>query len=314
MVSGGFGLYRVELGCFRLLALFICVMKIVSVETNNAPTVRDILDRYEVECLPDLAPRTQKDYVRHLETLRRIFGHYVADDMVPKDFAAFLNNGGKKRGQIQKVRQLAVLSAAFTQAVSYWFIMTRNPLRDVKRPKSRPRDRLIQQHEFDGVLAIANIPQVRLMMRLALKIGQRQGDLLSLKWADIKDNEIHIYQSKTGKRLAIMIDKDLESILDECWMLKYGGHAGGEYVISRSQRRGGRYTSEGFRATWQRTMRAWMKGGGENFHFHDIRALCATKCATPEMAMRLLGHTTIGMTMRVYRRGVERVQCLPGAA
>ena len=57
-----------------------------------------------------------------------------------------------------------------------------------------------------------------------------------------------------------------------------------------------------------------MKSGGENFHFHDIRALCATRCATPEIAMRLLGHSTLQMTTRVYRRGVERVQCLPGAA
>ena len=298
----------------NLLALLSCARKIRSVNTNNALTVAEILVRYQAECLPDLAPRTRKDYVRHIAHLKRIFGHYIADDMVPKDFAEFLGNGGKRRGQIQKVRQLAVLSAAFTQAVSYWFIMKRNPLRDVKRPKTKPRDRLIQQPEFDGVVAIANIPQVRLMMRLALKIGQRQGDLLNLKWSDIKDNEIHIYQSKTGKRLAIMIDKDLESILDECWMLKYGGHAGGEYVITRSKRRGGRYTSEGFRATWQRTMRKWMKSGGENFHFHDIRALCATRCATPEIAMRLLGHSTLQMTTRVYRRGVERVQCLPGAA
>lgn len=286
-------------------------MKIRSVQTNNAPTVADILDRYQAECLPELAPRTQKDYVRHLATLKQVFGHRIADELAPKDFAEFLGNGGKKRGQIQKVRQLAVLSAAFTQAVSYWFVMNRNPLRDVKRPKSKPRDRLIEDHEFQGVLAIAPL-RVKLMMRLALKIGQRQGDLLNLRWADIKEMEIHIYQSKTGKRLAIGIDAELESLLDECWRLPRGGCGGGEYVITR--RCGGRYTSEGFRALWQRTMRKWMKGGGENFHFHDIRALCATKCASPELAMRLLGHTTIGMTMRVYRRGVERVQCLPGSA
>jgi len=72
-----------------------------------------------------------------------------------------------------------------------------------------------------------------------------------------------------------------------------------------------RYTSEGFRACWQRVMRKWMRRGGENFHFHDIRALCATRCPTPEFAQRLLGHTSIAMTLRVYRRGVERVQALP---
>lgn len=273
-------------------------------QNNHAPTIADILDRYQAECLPLLASRTRKDYVRHLATLRKVFGQAVADDLEPKDFAPFLNNGGRVRGRIQKVRQLAVLSAAFTQAVSFWFIMKRNPLRDVKRPKSKPRDRLIEDWEFNGCMALAPL-RVKLMMRLALKIGQRQGDLLNLRWAEIRNNEIHIYQTKTGKRLAIGIDAELQTLLDECRALPRSD----EYVITR--RCGGRYTSEGFRALWQRTMRKWMRGGGVNFHFHDIRALCATKCPTPEYAMRLLGHTTLAMTMRVYRRGVERVQALP---
>lgn len=276
--------------------------------TNECGTVSAILRKYEVECLPRLAPRTKKDYVRHLKVLDQEFGHYIPDEMEPRHFAPFLN---VPKGKIQRVRQLAVLSAAFTEAVSFWFVMKRNPLRDVKRPKSKPRDRLIEDWEFRKVLTLAPL-RVKLMMRLALKLGQRQGDLLNLKWSDIKNMEIHIYQSKTGKRLAIAIDDELEQILDECWRLPRGGCDGGEYIITR--RCGGRYTSEGFRALWQRTMRKWMRGGGENFHFHDIRALCATKCATPEIAMRLLGHTTLAMTMRIYRRGIERVQCLPGTA
>lgn len=279
-------------------------------QTQIAPTVAAILDRYERECVPTLAPRTQKDYARHLDHLRRLFGTRDATELKPKDFGPFLHNEGKVRGRIQKVRQLAVLSAAFTQAVSFWYVLERNVLRDVKRPKSVPRDRLIEDWEFEGCKALAPA-RVKLAMRLALKIGQRQGDLPNLKWTDIKGMEIHIYQSKTGKRLAIGVDAELEALLDECWQLKGGGNAGSEYVLPT--RRGERYTSEGFRACWQRVMRKWMRGGGVNFHFHDIRALCATKCPTPEYAMRLLGHTTLGMTMRVYRRGVERVQALPAA-
>lgn len=264
-------------------------------------TVNDILDRFERDSLPSRGERTQKDYRRHLVVLRRVFGRMDANALRPKDFAEFLN---VKKGPIQRVRQLAVLSAAFTDAVSRWFVLERNVLRDVKRPKSKPRDRLIEDPEFAGVMALAPI-RVKLMMRLALKIGQRQGDLLNLKWADIKGMEIHIYQSKTGKRLAIEIDSELEKLLDDCWNLPHGGH---EYVIVT--RNGTRYTSEGFRACWQRVMRKWMRRG-ENFHFHDIRALCATKCPTPDYAMRLLGHTTLAMTMRVYRRGIERVKALP---
>ena len=270
--------------------------------------------------MDSLAPRTRTDYKRHLVTLRRVFGDRVAEELRPKDFGPFLFE--VKRGRIQRVRQLAVLSAAFTQAVSSWYILPSNVLRDVKRPKSKPRDRLIRKEEFEGLREAAP-ERMGLSMMLALLTGQRQGDILRFKWSDLRETmvedpenpgqvktvtELHIYQAKTGKRLAIEVSPDLEAVLDRCWKLKGGGSSGTEYILPT--RTGAPYTSEGFRACWQRAMRKWMRRGNENFHFHDIRALAATRCKTPEMAMRLLGHTTLAMTLRVYRRGTERVKAL----
>jgi integrase len=267
------------------------------------PTVAAILDRYQAECLPLLAPRTARDYQRHLGHLKRWFGDRVASELKPKDFATFLHIPPGKKGQVQRVRQLAVLSAAFTQAVSFWYILDHNVLRDVKRPKRPPRDRLIEDWEFEAVRSHAPL-RVQLMMDLAVRIGQRQGDLLDLKWSDIKEGFIHLQQAKTGKRLAIEITPELKRILGKCWMLPNRR----EWVITRKQ--GGRYTSEGFRALWQRTINAYCRRGGARFTFHDLRALCATRCSSPEEAMKLLGHSNISMTLRVYRRGVERVRAL----
>lgn len=273
-------------------------------QTNTTPTVSDLLDRYQAECLPSLAPRTARDYVRHVGHLKRWFGDRIASELKPRDFGPFLSIPPGKKGRVQRVRQLAVLSAAFTQAVSFWYWgLEHNVLRDVKRPKFLPRDRLIADHEFEAVRSSAPL-RVRLMMDLALRLGQRQGDLLDLKWTDLKDGCVTLQQGKTGKRLAIEISSDLKRIFGKCWMLPNRG----EYVITRKQ--GGRYTSEGFRALWQRTIRAYVRRGGKLFTFHDIRALCATKCATPEEAMKLLGHTNISMTLRIYRRGTERVKAL----
>jgi len=284
-------------------------------------TVAQILDRYEAESMSELAPRTAKDYRRHLKVLHRTFGHLTAADLKPKDFAAFLDVRG--RGRIQRVRVLAVLSAAFTQAVSTWYWLDRNVLRDVKRPRSKPRDRLILSEEFTAVRACAN-RRMKLAMTLALITGQRQGDLIRFKWSDIRDDALHVEQSKTGKRIAIEINPELEAVLDECWKLK----GAGDTILQT--RLGAAYTSEGFRACWQRTIKRALRGRPaykrrtnkpiaelastlrERFTFHDIRALAATRCSTPEVAMRLLGHTTLAMTMRVYRRGIERVKALEG--
>lgn len=283
--------------------------------TETAPvTVNRILDRYEREYIPKkLAPRTQVDYRRHLVVLRRWYGERIAGELKPKDFAEFLN--GVDRGKFQRVRQLAVLSSAFTQAVSRWYWIDNNVLRNVARERGEPRDRLIKPEEFAGCRALAPL-RVKLAMDLALITGQRQGDILNFRWADIAalpepvvdpvtketiTHEMTVFQSKTRKRIGIGITKELDAVLDRCWLLPNRG----EYILTRTM--GGRFTCEGFRARWQWVMRKWMRSGGENFHFHDIRALCATRQPTPEHARRLLGHTSIAMTMRVYRRGVERV-------
>jgi integrase len=275
--------------------------------TPTPPTVADLLDRYQAQCLPLLAPRTARDYVRHLGHLKARFGDRIASELKPRDFGPFIQERAGRKGEVQRVRQLAVLSAAFTQAVSFWYLLDHNVLRDVKRPKRPPRDRLIEDWEFEAIRSGAPL-RVQLMMDLALRLGQRQGDLLDLKWADIKDGFVNLQQGKTGKRLAIEISPELKRIFGKCWMLPNRG----EYVITRKC--GGRYTSEGFRALWQRTMNAYVKRGGKRATFHDIRALCATKCKTPEEAMKLLGHTNISMTLRVYRRGVERVKALQVSA
>lgn len=273
------------------------------VQTITTPTVAEIIDGYQANCFHKLAPRTARDYIRHVGHLKARFGSLDATTLKPRDFGPFLQERIGKKGQVQRVRQLAVLSAAFTYAVSFAYTLDRNVLRDVKRPRFYPRDRLIETHEFEAVHSSAPL-RVQLMMDLALRLGQRQGDLLDLKWADLRGGEIHISQGKTGKRLAIEISPELKRIFGKCWMLPNRS----EYVITRKC--GGRYTSEGFRALWQRTINAYCRRGGIRFTFHDIRALCATRCSSPEIAMKLLGHTNISMTMRVYRRGIERVKAL----
>lgn len=284
------------------------------VQEQHAPTVGAILDRYETEVIPfTLSPATLAGYRRIIPKLHALWGHRIASELRPKDFGPWIYE--VRRGRVQRCRMLAVLSAAFTCAVSRWYVLERNVLRDVKRPKNPPRDRLILDHEFDAVKALAK-PRIGLAMDLAIITGQRQGDILNFRWTDIEDlpapvidertgdvvtQELNVFQSKTGKRIGIGITKDLEAVLDQCWQLE----GRGEFILSRSM--GGRYTGAGFRASWQRVMDRYCKLGGIRFTNHDIRALCATRQPTPEIAMRLLGHTNIQMTLRVYRRGKERV-------
>lgn len=280
---------------------------------TTAVTVGAILDRYERDCLDELAPRTRVDYKRHIAHLQRLFGSLDATQLEPRTFAEYLNE--VKRGRFERVRRLAVLSAAFTIAVRRWFWIKTNVLRDVERPRSRPRDRLILDEEFAACKALAPY-RVQLAMQLALLTGQRQGDIIRFRWVNVREvtiegrtfHELNLEQSKTGKRMAIEITPELEAVLDQCWQLKGGGSVGSQFILPTKF--GRPFTSAGFRACWQRVRLKWERRGGKNFRFHDIRALAATKCATLELAQALLGHENPSMTRSVYRRGIERVQPL----
>lgn len=248
-----------------------------------------------------LAPRTHRDYSRHLEHLRTDFGHVLADDLTPRMLSEWMD---VPKGKIQRNRSLAVLSAVYQKAVRKYFLAKTNPCREVDRHESRPRDRYITDEEYAQVKALAPL-RVQLAMELALLTGQRQGDIIGMKWTQIQDMAIQIRQGKTGKKLAIDITPAVEAVLDRCWQLPHGGKDGGEFVITRKP--GGKYTSEGFRACWQRVHQKWKRLGREPLTFHDLRAKSASDSGSLENAMQRLGHTSMAMTRRVYDRGIRHV-------
>lgn len=261
-------------------------------------TVAQILDRFQRDYVPQLSERTQRDYARHVRDLKHWFGHLLANDLKARDFRDFMN---VTRGKIQRNKQLAVLSCAFSEAVGRWYWAERNPVRDVKRHPSRPRDREVTTEEYEGFKATVPL-RMKLAMELSVMTGQRQGDVLALKWAQIDRvrGKISFRQAKTGKRLGVRITVALDALLERCAGLRPEG----EYVIRR--RDGDRYTSDGFRAIWQRYQRRWARAGHERFTYHDLRARAAGMCGSVEAAMLLLGHQNISMTRRVYDRA-ERI-------
>lgn len=265
-------------------------------------TVNEILDKFAAEYVPTLAPRTQKDYAYHIRALRQWFGHRIANEMRARDFREFM---GVLKGKIQRNRQMAVLSCAFSLAVSPWYMMESNPCRDVHRHPSKPRERYVTDEEYAGFKATLPL-RLQLAMELALLTGQRQGDIIALTWAKVDRvmGRIRFRQAKTGKRLGVRITPAVDEVLQRCERLGPPG----DHVIRK--RNGTAYTSEGFRAIWQRYMRKWVRAGHDRFTFHDIRAKSASDSATIEAAYQRLGHTSMSMTRRVYDRAEREVEPL----
>jgi integrase len=91
------------------------------------------------------------------------------------------------------------------------------------------------------------------VVALALYTGQRQGDVLAMRWDAMRDGRVHVRQEKTGKRLAIPIHRDLASIIAD---------APRSAVTILVNSRGRPWTRDGFKATWNKMRPA----GAPAFH------------------------------------------------
>ena len=284
------------------VALYTFLAQNIAKPAGPARTMSDLFDRYEREVIPTLQPRTQRDYRRHLLKLRKVFGHMGPNEIQPRDVGRFLD---VDKGKIQRNRSVAVLSAVFSKAVGRWYEADRNPCQHVERNPAKPRDRLVSDAEFDAIYAMHG-PKMQVAMDLALLTGQRQGDLIRLKWSQVTPEGITFRQSKTGKRLMVAMSPTLQAVLERA--KAFLPHLPREYVLRTAK--GAPYSEDGFRAIWQRVMRKYGKAGHERFTFHDLRAKSGSDSATLEGAYERLGHTSMSMTRRVYDRGVRKVQPL----
>lgn len=273
--------------------------------------MNELFDKYDAECIPELQPRSQRDYRGILLKLRENFGHLTPQEVKPRMVMQFLD---VPKGRIHRNRMVTILSTVFKKAMGKWLIDEdlRNPCTVVERWPTKPRTRYVTDDEFARFRAIC-CPQVQIAMDLALLTGQRQGDIVGLTWKMVHTVGvprakwyIEVKQGKTGKHLGIAISPAVEAVLKRARVMEPNWPH--QYVIRTEH--GLRYTEDGFRAMWQRYCRKWEALGNKRFHFHDLRAKSISDNANLDAAYLLAGHIDIKMTRRVYDRNIRMVEPL----
>jgi integrase len=166
------------------------------------------LDRYEREVLPTKAAKTQTDQRNQIKQLAAVFGKMEPGQIKPVHIAGFLD---AHPSPYSANRCIALLSHVYTKALR-WGLAESNPCRGVERNPEKPSGRLVTEEEFWRAWEIAP-PHVQLLMELALVTGQRLGDLVRIKWADVRDDGVYFKQAKTGKRLVVGYSPSLRSVL-----------------------------------------------------------------------------------------------------
>lgn len=156
-----------------------------------------------------LSESTQKNYRNHAEKIKGEWGDFRANDLQSADVRLAVEGGGWGPGTSNMV--LAVLGAVYR-----WGRRNKgldvNPTRDVDRQEVGahepwPEDVLEAALKADDAV-------VRLAVHLLYFTGQRIGDVMKMRWGDIRDGHVYVKQQKTGKVVEPPLIAELQDELD----------------------------------------------------------------------------------------------------
>jgi integrase len=261
------------------------------------------LDRYLDEVAKKKAPRSYSDNKVQAEFLRAVFGKMHPASMIPADVREYLDTRGET-APVRANREKALLSHLFT-----WMMgrrdsgVTTNPCRGVRRNAEKPRERRIEDAEYQKVFDLATAP-VKRLMRLMYRTAQRPADclaagprdLVTIERAGVAMRALRFTQGKTGHTVDIVVAGDLEDLIVESSKDKVAG------LTFVHTRRGQKFTEDGVAAMFRRYCE---KAGVDDFGLRDLRGKAATDmylAGEPmERIQMLLGHDSITTTERYIK-------------
>ena len=158
-------------------------------DARAAPTIADLLDRFDAEHVAKKRPRTADEYRQIARThVRPHFGkHTKVADIQYEDIAALHRSVTESAGPYAANRTVAMLSKAFALAIR-WRLRSDNPCKGIEKNTEHKRKRYLKPEELERlVVALAAHPNVRVanIIRVLMLTGCRKGEALSMRWQDI---------------------------------------------------------------------------------------------------------------------------------
>jgi len=256
----------------------------------------DLCDAYlRSDDYGSLALTTRGDYRERIDWLRQRFGALQVSG-IDREFVVALRDklAAKPRAadwMLQVLRRL--LYFALDRPSRYG--LQYNPAARFKRAW-RPSASSNRPWTPAEVAAMTKVPgPIATAVMLGAHLGQREGDVLRLTWAQFDGEAVTLRQSKTGEQLVVPPHPELVAYLERLPRIELG-----TIVVGA---RGRPLTGNGFRTLFQRQRAA---AGVLGITFHGLRhtaaqALAEAGCSEAEIRA-VLGHRTSQMASHYTRR------------
>ncbi len=209
---------------------------------NNPNSFRSVILAYKASPeFRELAPTSQRDYARYLGMIDQSWGTLEMSGLLPAHVLALRDKHRNTPAAANAM--LRVLSALISWSIPRGH-RTDNPCSHVRKLKLGegwspwPWD-VIELVRLHGP------PWMWQATALALYSGQRQGDVLQMRWGALKGGLIEVRQEKTGKQLVVPAHQNLLAVL---------AAVPRNSVRILTSTRGTPWTSDGFRASWQKSL------------------------------------------------------------
>lgn len=251
----------------------------------------DLISKWLTVIQPSVATSTYKTYVVAAEKLKTALVEFGPCDVKPKHVASLLEHHKSTPAMANTMRN--VLKQVFARAVIAGDCDI-NPVQFVAPNKTAKRDRYLTDAEFDAIRNHAS-PTLRVMMDICYLTGQRIGDVLAIRYADITDAGIYFKQKKTHNRVMVAMTPDVTNAIAAARAL----HDNVRGMTLFHTRGGKPFSYWTIRTLWGR---ATLAAGIADAHIHDMRAKAATDAKSQGLDSRtLLGHTTESSHARYLR-------------
>ena len=216
-----------------------------------------------------------------------------------------------------------IISVAFNQAVK-WGWVEKNPALRATPPEMHAK-RLVVPSPDEARLfiaaAIEESPTLGAVVYLAAQTGARRGEIVALRWDDLKGNELHITKSvydigtergikgtKSGReRILQLDDRELDWLAGWRSLCEADAALFGVTLVDNAYIIPGRPDGSTFmRPDHISTLvrKVAKKTGLEHIHLHSMRHFVATEMMafgfSPVDTAERLGHSDPGVTMRIY--------------